>query len=39
VEVVEHKAPLELVGSIKENNKEIDELMNEIEKILGEKDV
>jgi hypothetical protein len=39
VEVVEHKAPLDLVGSIKENNKDIDVIMNEIEAILNEKEI
>ena len=31
VEVVEHKAPLDLVESIKVNNAQIDDLMDEIE--------
>jgi type I restriction enzyme M protein len=34
VEVIEHKAPLELVESIKENSIMIDKLMDEIEEIL-----
>jgi type I restriction enzyme M protein len=34
VEVIEHKAPLELVKGIKENNVLIDKLMGEIEEIL-----
>ena len=39
VEVVEHKAPLELVGSIKANNAQIDSLMDEIESILIGNDI
>jgi type I restriction enzyme M protein len=34
IEVIEHKAPLELVESIKTNNAQIDGLMDEIEVIL-----
>ncbi len=39
VEVVEHKAPLELVEHIKANNAKISDLMDEIENILAGKDV
>jgi len=39
IEIIEHKAPLELVNSIKENNKAIDDIMNEIEMILNEKEI
>ena len=39
VEVIEHKSPLELVENIKANNKEIDELMDEIEAVLMGKDI
>jgi type I restriction enzyme M protein len=39
VEVVEHKAPLEIVKSIKENNAQIDGLMDEIKEILEGKNV
>jgi len=38
-EVVEHKAPLELVKSIKGNNAQIDGLMGEIEALLMGKDI
>jgi type I restriction enzyme M protein len=36
IEVIEHKSPLELVENIKQNTKEIDDIMNELEKILKE---
>lgn len=39
IEVVEHKAPIELVESIKINGKEIESLMEEIEDILKRKDL
>lgn len=39
VETIEHKSPLELVENIKDNNKEINDLMDEIEMILMGKDV
>ncbi|SFV53159.1 Type I restriction-modification system, DNA-methyltransferase subunit M [hydrothermal vent metagenome] len=39
IEVIEHKSPLELVANIKANNKEIDDLMDEIEAILLGKDI
>lgn len=39
VETIEHKLPLELVENIKDNNKEINDLMDEIEMILMGKDV
>ncbi len=39
IEVVEHKAPMELVESIKANSKEIESLMEEIEEILKGKDL
>ena len=39
VETVEHKAPLELVEGIKENNAQIDVLMDEIKEILEGKNV
>jgi type I restriction enzyme M protein len=38
-EEIIHKPPLELVESIKENNKAIDAIMNEIEEILKEKEI
>jgi type I restriction enzyme M protein len=34
IETIEHKSPIELVENIKENNKEISDLMDEIESIL-----
>jgi len=39
VEVIEHKSPIELVENIKDNNKEINDLMSEIESILVGKDI
>ncbi len=39
VEVIEHKAPIELVENIKGNNKEINDLMDEIEIILVKKNI
>ena len=39
VEVVEHKAPLEIVQSIKTNGAEIEKIMNEIEAIIEGKDI
>jgi type I restriction enzyme M protein len=39
IKVIEHKAPLELVKGIKENNLLIDKLMGEIEEILVGKDI
>ena len=39
VEVIEHKSPIELVENIKDNNKEIDTLMDEIEAILIGKNI
>ncbi len=36
---VEHKSPIELVENIKLNNKEINDLMDEIESILIGKDI
>ncbi len=39
IEVIEHKSPLELVENIKVNNKEIDDLMSEIEAVLLGKDI
>jgi len=38
IKVIEHKAPMELVKTIKANNKEIDALMDEVEAILLGKD-
>jgi type I restriction enzyme M protein len=38
-ETIEHKSPIELVENIKDNNKEINDLMDEIEEILIQKDV
>jgi type I restriction enzyme M protein len=37
-ETIEHKSPIELVENIKDNNKEINDLMDEIEEILINKD-
>jgi len=34
IEVIEHKSPIELVENIKDNNREINDLMDEIEAIL-----
>jgi type I restriction enzyme M protein len=39
IEVIEHKSPIELVENIKDNNKEINDLMDEIESILIGKDI
>ncbi len=39
VETIEHKSPIELVENIKDNNKEINDLMDEIESILIGKDI
>lgn len=39
IEEIEHKSPLELVENIKENNLEINNLMDEIEAILVGKDI
>lgn len=39
VEVIEHKSPIELVENIKDNNAEINTLMDEIEEILLGKDI
>ena len=39
IEVIEHKSPIELVTNIRDNNKEINDLMNEIESILVGKDI
>ncbi len=39
IEVIEHKSPMALVENIKGNNQEINDLMDEIEKILVGKDV
>ncbi|MEA1918529.1 MAG: N-6 DNA methylase, partial [Campylobacterota bacterium] len=38
-EVIAHRSPMELVKNIKSNNKEIDSLMDEVEKILVGKNV
>ena len=38
-ETIEHKSPIELVENIKGNNKEINDLMDEIEAILIGKDI
>jgi type I restriction enzyme M protein len=38
-EKIEHKSPIELVENIKDNNKEINDLMDEIESILIGKDI
>jgi type I restriction enzyme M protein len=38
-EVIEHKSPIELVENIKANNKEINDLMGEIEALLVGKDI
>jgi type I restriction enzyme M protein len=38
-ESIEHKSPIELVENIKDNNKEINDLMDEIEEILIQRDV
>jgi type I restriction enzyme M protein len=38
-ETIEHKPPLELVKTIKKNNKEIDRLMSEVEEILNQKEI
>ena len=38
-ESIDHKSPIELVENIKDNNKEIYDLMDEIESILMEKDL
>lgn len=38
-EDIEHKSPIELVANIKDNNKEINDLMDEIEMILIGKDI
>ncbi|MCB4744959.1 MAG: SAM-dependent methyltransferase, partial [Sulfurovum sp.] len=39
VEVVEHKAPLEIVESIKSNGAKIEKIMNEIEAVIKSKDI
>jgi type I restriction enzyme M protein len=39
IEVIEHKSPIELVTNIKDNNNEINSLMDEIESILIGKDI
>ena len=39
IKVIEHKLPIELVRNIKKNNKDIDDLMDEIEKILVGKNI
>jgi len=39
IKVIEHKSPMELVKTIKENNREIDVLMDEVEAILIGKDI
>ncbi len=39
IEVIEHKSPIELVTNIRDNNKEINGLMDEIESILIGKDI
>jgi type I restriction enzyme M protein len=39
IEIIEHKSPLELVKTIKDNNKEIDDLMDDVEEILNGKDI
>ncbi|MEA3490450.1 MAG: N-6 DNA methylase, partial [Campylobacterota bacterium] len=39
IEVIEHKSPIELVENIKGNNKEINDLMDEIEAILVGKNI
>ncbi len=39
IEVIEHKSPIELVENIKDNNREINDLMDEIEAILVGKDI
>ena len=39
IEVIEHKSPIELVTNIRDNNKEINDLMDEIESILIGKDI
>lgn len=39
IEVIEDKSPIELVENIKGNNKEINDLMDEIESILVGKDI
>ena len=39
VESIDHKSPIELVENIKDNSKEINDLMDEIESILIEKDI
>lgn len=39
VETIEHKSPIELVENIKDNNREINDLMDEIEAILIEKSI
>jgi type I restriction enzyme M protein len=39
VETIEHKSPIELVENIKDNNNEINALMDEIESILIGKDI
>ena len=39
IEVIEHKSPLELVENIKNNNQEINDLMNEIEAVLIGKNI
>ncbi len=39
IETIDHKSPIELVENIKDNGKEINDLMGEIESILMEKDI
>ena len=39
IETIEHKSPIELVENIKDNNKEINDLMDEIETILIGKNI
>jgi len=39
IEVIEHKSPIELVENIKQNNSEIDIIMDEIENILKTKEI
>ena len=38
-ESIDHKSPIELVENIKDNTKEISDLMDEIESILMEKNI
>jgi len=39
IEVIEHKSPIELVENIKENNREINDIMDDIENILKTKEI